>query len=80
MNGHIRLGSRSYTRHGKTDVDGRTYTTEEKLSFQEDLSIGDRNDIGGNVSRHISTLGLNDGKRGEGTSAEFVAHLSSTLE
>jgi hypothetical protein len=42
---NIRLRSRSYTRHGKTDVDSRTHTTEEELGFQEDLSIGDRNDL-----------------------------------
>lgn len=42
---YIRLRSRSYTRHGKTDVDSRTHTTEEKLSFQENLSIRDRNDL-----------------------------------
>ena len=42
---HIRLRSRSYTRHGKTDIDSRTHTTEEELGLQEDLSIGDRNDL-----------------------------------
>ena len=97
---HIRLSSRSYTRHGKTDVDSRTHTTEEKLSLQENLSIGDRNDlfeilskpsykstnvrkktdIGGNIRRHITTLGLNDRESGKRASAKFVAHLSSTLK
>ena len=56
------------------------HTTEEELCFQEDLSIGDGNDIGGNVSRYITTPGLNDREGGEGTSAKFVAHLSGTLK
>lgn len=62
---------RSYTGYGKTDIDSRMHTTEEELSFQEYLSIGDRNvlfkkcerandmqektDIGGNITRHITT-------------------------
>ena len=41
----LRLGSRTDTRDGETDVDGRTDTTEEELSLQEDLTVGDRNDL-----------------------------------
>jgi hypothetical protein len=40
-----RLGSRTDTRYGETDVNGRTHTTEEELSLQEDLTISDRNDL-----------------------------------
>ena len=36
--------------------------------------------IGRDVSRHITTLGLNDGKRSERASAELVVHLCCTLE
>jgi hypothetical protein len=39
-----------------------------------------KTDIGGNVGRYITTLSLNDRESGEGASAEFVAHLGSTLE
>ena len=39
-----------------------------------------KTDVGGNVSRHITTLGLNDGKSSEGSSTELVVHLGGTLE
>ena len=42
---HVRLGSRTDTRDGKTDVDGGTDTTEEELGLQEDLTVGDGNDL-----------------------------------
>jgi len=38
---YARLGSRTDTRYGQTDVDGRADTTEEEFGFQEDLTIGD---------------------------------------
>ena len=42
---HVRLGSRTDTGDGKTDVDGGTDTTEEELSLQEDLTVGDGDDL-----------------------------------
>ena len=42
---HSRLGGGADTRHGKTDVDGGTDTAEEQLSFQEDLTVGNRDDL-----------------------------------
>lgn len=33
-----------------------------------------------NVGRDITTLGLNDGKGGEGSSTELLGHLGGTLE
>ena len=53
---------------------------EEKFVLQEDLSVSDRNDVGGNVSGHISGLGLNDGEGGEGASSALVGHLGCTFE
>lgn len=63
----LELGSGSDTGDGKTDVNGGTDTLVEELSLQEDLTVGDGNDVGGNVSGHITTLGLNDGKGSQGT-------------
>ncbi len=76
----LELGSGTDTRHGKTDVDGRSDTLVEELSLEEDLAVGDRNDVGGNVGRHVTTLGLNDGKGSHGTTSELVVHLGGTLE
>lgn len=76
----LELSGGADTRHRETDVDGRTDTLVEELSLQEDLTISDGNDVGGNVSGHITTLGLNDGERSEGSTTELVAHLGGTLE
>ena len=75
-----RLGSRADTRHRETDVDSRADTTEEELSLQEDLTVGNGNDVGRDVGRHITTLGLNDGQGSEGSATELVVHLRGTLE
>ena len=74
------LGSGSDTGDRETDVEGRADTLVEELSLEEDLSVSDGNHIGGNVGRHISSLGLNDGESGEGASAHSEGHLCGTLE
>lgn len=40
------LGGRSDTRDGKSDVDSRANTLEEELGLEEDLSVGDGDDVG----------------------------------
>lgn len=76
----LELSGGADTRHRETDVDGGTDTLVEELGLQEDLTISDGNDVGGNVSGHITTLGLNDGQSGEGSTTELVVHLGGTLE
>merc|ERR1719413_92844 len=56
--GGLVLGGGSDTGHGKTDRNGGTLTLVEEFGFQENLSIGNGNHVRGNVSRHISSLGL----------------------
>ena len=53
---------------------------QEKLILQEDLSIGNGDDIGGDVGGHITGLGLDDGKRGERAGAEIVRDLGCALQ
>jgi len=74
------LSSRSDSGDGKTDVNGRSDTLVEEFSFQENLSISNGNNVGGDISRHITSLGLNDGKSSEGTSTEGFVHLGSSFE
>ena len=76
----LELGSGTDTGHRQTDVDGWADTLVEELSLQEDLAVGDGNDVGWNVGRHITTLGLDDGQSSEGTATVLVAHLGGTLE
>jgi hypothetical protein len=50
-----RLRGRTDTRHGKTNVDGGTDTTEEEFSLQEDLTVSDGNDLWGeHLSKDVS--------------------------
>mmetsp|Transcript_28947 Transcript_28947/g.63822 ORF Transcript_28947/g.63822 Transcript_28947/m.63822 type:complete len:222 (+) Transcript_28947:392-1057(+) len=59
------LGGGADTGHGQTDVEGRADTLVEQLSLQENLAVGNRNHVGGNVRGHITGLGLNDGEGSE---------------
>jgi hypothetical protein len=74
------LSGRSDTRDGKTDVNGGSDTLEEEFSFQEDLSISNGDDIGGDISGHITSLGLNDGEGSQRTTTVVLVHLGGTLE
>merc|ERR1719167_98621 len=66
--------------HRETDVDGRSDTLVEELSLQEDLSVSDGDDVGGDVGGHITSLGLDDGQGGERATSHGVGHLGSTLK
>jgi hypothetical protein len=76
----LELSGGADTRHRETDVDGRADTLVEELGLQEDLSISDGDDVGGNVSGHITTLGLNDGQGSERSTTELLVHLGGTLK
>jgi len=78
--GSLELGSGTDAGHGESDGDGGALALVEELGLEEDLSVGDTNDVGGNVSGHISGLGLNDGEGGEGSSSEVPVHLGGALE
>mmetsp|Transcript_26419 Transcript_26419/g.56773 ORF Transcript_26419/g.56773 Transcript_26419/m.56773 type:complete len:563 (+) Transcript_26419:264-1952(+) len=78
--GGLVLGSGSDTGHGKTNGNGRTLSLVEELRLQENLSISNGNHIGRNVSGHITGLGLNDGKGGQGSTSSVAMHLGSTLQ
>src|SRR5690606_7758673 len=43
-----------------THVDRRTDTGEEEVCFQEDLTIGDRDHVGGDISRNVTSLCFDD--------------------
>ena len=74
------LGRGPYTGHGQTDVDGGPDALVEKLGFQEDLAIGDGNDVGWDISGHITGLGFDDWEGREGTASVGLVHLSGTLQ
>ena len=74
------LGGGADTGHRETDVNGGADTLVEELGLEEDLPVGDRDHIGGDVGGHITGLGLDDGKGGQGAATVGVAHLGCTLE
>lgn len=43
------LGGRSDSGDGKTDVDGGSDTLEEKFGFEENLSVSNGNNVGGDI-------------------------------
>ena len=74
------MGSGSDTGHRQTDVNGWADTLVEKLGFQEDLAIGNRDDICWDIGGHITSLGLNDGEGGKGARAVLCIKLGCALK
>ena len=74
------LGVPSYTGNRNTRVHRRTLAREEQLRFQEDLSVGNGNDVGGNVRRNVSRLGLDDRQRRNGTASHIVGKFGCPLQ
>jgi hypothetical protein len=84
-------GDRETDVNGGADTLVEELTLQEDLSVflqgqqcreerNENAHTSDRNDVGRDVGRHISSLSLNDGKGSEGTTTELVVHLGGTLE
>jgi len=76
----LELGSGTDSGDGKTDVNGWTDTLVEELGLQEDLTVGNGNDVGGDISGHITGLGLNDWQGSKRTGTFIVGHLGSSLQ
>ena len=62
------------------DVDGGTLVGVEQVGLQEDLAVGDRDDVGRDVGRDVVRLGLDDRQAGHRAGAELVGELRATLE
>ena len=67
------LCSSTDTGYGKTYVDRRTHTREEKVTLQENLSVCNRNYIGRNICRNIACLCLDDRQCRDRTAAKLIA-------
>lgn len=74
------LGGRSDSGDGKTDVDGGSDTLEEKFGFEENLSISNGNNVGGDIGGDVTGLGLDDWESGEGSSSVLLVELGGSLE
>src|SRR4029450_7678555 len=62
-------------RHRVADVDRRTDALVEQVALQEDLAIGDRDDVGRDVGREVAGLRFDDRQRRQRAAAELLAQL-----
>ena len=76
----LELSGGTDTGDGQTDVNGRTDTLVEEFGFQENLAVGNRNDVGWNIGRDVTTLGLNDWEGSERATLVVVVELGSTFK
>ena len=70
----------AYTGNRQADVDRRTLTRKEQIVFQIDLSIRDRNDIGGDVRRNVTRLRFDDRQCGHRAAAVFLGQMAGALQ
>lgn len=76
----LNLGSGTDSWDRKTDVNGRSDTLVEELGFEEDLSVSNGDNVCGNVSGHITSLGFNNGEGSQRTSSVGLVHLCGSLQ
>src|SRR5712691_11624461 len=70
----------AHARHREADVHRRADALIEQVSLQEDLAVGDRDDVGRDVGRHVVRLGLDHRQRGQRAGLVGVVHLGGALE
>src|SRR3712207_8413392 len=63
--------------HRDADVDGRADTGVEQTGLEEDLPVGDRDDVGRDVGRHVVALGLDQRQAGHGADRKSTRLNSS---
>ena len=73
-------GGEADARDGEADVDGGTDARVEEVGLEEDLAVGDGDDVGRNVGGDVAGLGLDDRQRGERAAAELVGDFGAALE
>ena len=66
--------------HRDAHVDGRPHARAEQVRLEEDLAVGDRDDVGRDVRRHVARLRLDDRQCRQRAGAEVVVQLDRALE
>ena len=74
------LSRAAHARHRDAHVDGRPHARAEQVRLEEDLAVGDRDDVRGDVGRHVARLRLDDRQRGERAGAVVVGQLHRALQ
>ena len=76
----LRLGVPAHARHRDADVDRRADARAEQVALEEDLAVGDRDDVRRDVGRHVGRLRLDDRQRRQRAAVEVVVQLHGALE
>ncbi len=74
------LGITAHAGNRDTHVDGGPEARVEEVGIQEDLPVGNGNNICGDVCRYVTGLGFNNGQGRERTGAQVVTQLGSALK
>src|SRR5690606_2290474 len=74
------LSVTTHAGHRDTHVDGRANAGEEQIRVEVDLTVGDGDDVGRNVGRHVAFLSFDDGQSRERAAAVFVRQLGRTFQ
>src|SRR3989344_6797029 len=67
-------------RNRKTDIYCRANTFVKKIRFQENLSVGDGNNIGRNIRGYVAGLRFNNGQGGDRSSAVFLISATGAFQ
>ena len=76
----LRLRVAADPRDRDADVDRRPHPRVEEVRLEEDLAVGDRDDVGRDVGGDVGGLGLDDRQRRQRAAAELVVELDRPLE
>jgi hypothetical protein len=60
-----------YPAYAETDIDGRALIGGEEMRIEDDLPVGDRDQVGRNVGGEIAGVGLGDRKCGQRAAPEL---------
>ena len=69
-----------HPRYRDADVHCRPHARIKQIGFQEDLAIGDRDHVGRDVGRDITSLGLDHRQRRERAAALSITHFRCPLQ
>jgi hypothetical protein len=74
------LGVAADARDGDADVDRGTHAGVEEFRLEEDLPVGDRDHVRGDVRGDVTRLRLDDRERRQRAAPEIIAELDGPLE
>src|SRR4029079_6341456 len=70
----------AHARHRDADVQGGPLAGVEQVGLEEDLAVGDRDHVRGDVGRHVAGLRLDDRQGGQRSAAVLLVHPGGTLQ